>query len=661
MNRQVQALLAKEWIKLRRGIWIIPLLLGYAAIDSVLVLNTIDRVHGTFGLWATLIAKQPPFFASFRLLVACGVLTGFLQAWPECQGKRLRLLFHMPVMPGNIVGVMVGTGLCVMLLTGAAACGLLAASMNAFHMPADMILPVMVSLLQWVLLGITAYLGTVAFFAMRTMGGRVLVLWVMLAAFKLLWNYGDYGASEQALWRYGLFAAGFLPLVFFSYLRFMGERADSRLYNGTRAAGLLLFAVALCAVLPDLYWRTVMPSRVRQQLHFSPVEQQFVIMSSYPEGTTGPGGLSGTVVTLEDGKVLSRSETAQALPVKYSHDLIKWKAFPESVNGIPLSEHEAQYGWQFIRFMPRDWNSPAPMLHMLLESAPQGARLEMPDDMFRLGAGAGSLEFLRPEDGSVDTVKSDKFTAALRDAGFVFPVKALGGNPDTRKEYDAGYLLVDAQGTLFNLQMVHGLPRCVNSGERVPGNVRGVVVTESRRREMVGFVMTDTALFAVMQDDLSLRELPLDNLNADSGHMYLWADKLGKYLVQGDITRPEEGLTGKAMTTGFAVTHTYSLPMRAADIKALERVTDAASVLLPVRVVQRSPQSRFLSMGFEYATSPLLALGSGMLLALLLVWRTRAAGRSVRWWDCLLVIVFGPVALLGIGLVSPAVRLPRWR
>ncbi|MFV0421043.1 DUF4857 domain-containing protein [Oleidesulfovibrio sp.] len=646
MNAQIKALLGKEWIKLRRGIWLIPLLLGVAAIDALLTLNTIERVHGAFGLWTTLVAKEPMFFKFYVLIALCAIIIGLLQAWPETQNKRIRLLFHMPTEPERIVGVMIATGLALVGLTSLIAHGLLVATMMHFNLPADIIIPVLLTVAQWSVLSVALYLGIISISAPVRFPVSLMGLAAFLIALELMLKTPGYARMAPSLWRYALFAAGFVPLVFFSYLPLMGEPGKHRLYSVCRAASLLLVTVALCAVLPDLYWRICMPDRVGERLYYSPVEKQFVISSSYTQRVPGPQGSAGPVITLEDGTVLDLKQRALALPVLHAEDLIKWKMFPDTIAGKVVTLHQAKYGWQFMRFKPRDWNVSAPMLHMMLESRPHGAKLEMPDDLFRLGSGESSIEFIDPETGAVRTKKSEQFTTAMMDAGFEFPVQAFGGNPDTRKEYDEGYLFVDARGGVFKLQMVEGRPVCINSGQRIEEPVRGVFVSESRRREMVGYIVSDSGVYSVMQSDLSLRQWPLNEFDADSSHFYLWADPLCKVIVSGNFAQPELGLSGVAMDPDFTVKRTYDRPMHDADVNALDLRKTIASALFPVRIVQHSPITSYVTMDFEYAAKPLVALASGVVCTLLMVFGFRAAGRRVRLWDCVLVAAFGPVALL---------------
>jgi len=645
MHTTTQALLAKEWIKLRRGVWLLPLLVGFAAMDGLLVLKTISRQHGPMGLWVTLVGKEPTFFSWYALLGLCGLLLGFLQAWPECQGRRLRLLFHTPLPAERILGVMLGVGLAVLVVLNIAAHVALAGSMLVFHLPWDVIRPVLLAVAPWSALSLTIYLCTVAFFASTGLPMKLLVVACAYTMWSLLGDPWGYGAFAPSLWAYFAMVPLLCLLALYALLRFMGDPQARPLFTLARTVALLLVVSGLCTFLPQQFWRVAMPERVRQGMFYSPVLGQFVQSSTALGRAIGPVGAGSTAYALEDGQSITQREYAQALPFLYAEDLAKWGAFPATVGGQPLTPLQARSGWQYQNFNPRAWNAPGPMLHMLLEAEPHGARLELAPDVFRLARGNMGIEFLRPADGSVDRDKSARFTQALAGAGFAFPVAALGGNPDPRKEYDVGYLLVDAAGTLFRMQMVHGAPVCLNSGQNVPGRVRAVLVNEHRRRESFGVVVTDTALHMVMMPDMALRELPVPWFNADTTRATLWSDLVCKSVITSDLDRPREGSRGLALDPEFRQVRTFDQAPDAESLRIMDQRRTLASALFPLRWVQSSPGSSYAHLRPEWAVDAPLAGALGVLGALAgyVLWRRRR-GAAVSVWDAVLM-VYGPLAL----------------
>lgn len=645
MNRCLRPLLSKEWIKLRVGIWILPLLLLYAAVDSFFILKTIQRTHDSFGLYLTLLNKEPLFFKSFKVLFVAGAILGFLQVWPEVQGKRLRLLFHTPLHPECLIGVTLACGMSIMLFTNLAAHALLAGNMFFFKLPTDIIVPVILTLTAWSLLSFVFYLGTAAFFYNDGLIIRLFVFVSCLAMYSMMAQPPGYGLHVPSFGRYALISLCFVALVFYSALRFMSAPLERRIYRITRAISLLLFTLSLCAVLPNLYERMTAPKLTRQKLYYSPVKDQFIIFKHLPDSILGPTALNRDRIKLEDGTSLTSRQMIHALPTLYAEHLIKWNAFPETIQGIHIPPEQARKGAQHLSFRPRDWNAPEPMLHMLLESEPEGASLQFSSDFFRLTDNRQGLEFIRPQTADIDRNKSECTMEAMRKAGFIFPVRALDGKPDPRKDYDEGYLLVDAENRVFQLKMVKGKPVCRVGGEIGDRIVRGIIIAENRRREMLGFIITDQAFFAVMQDDLSLRRIPVAGFNADWTSFSLWADGIGKYVVVNDILKPHQGILGQVMTHNFVVDREYYQPMEEADIQVLRQQAKVASVFFPLRLTQKDLTTAYIRLRLLPSKHlGLAALGNLSCLGILvMIWHMKQY--PLRIWEAMLVGIFGPMAL----------------
>jgi hypothetical protein len=645
MHSSLYSLLLKERIKLRLGAWLLPLLLIYAATDSFLILKAIQRSHGSFGLVLTLLSKEPMFFAGFRVLFLAGALLAFLQIWPEVQGNRLRLLFHTPVHPEGLVGTTLACGLGLMLLTNLGAHLALAGNLLFFRVPIDIIMPVLLTLASWSMLSLVFYLGTAAFFFQDSLVVRGFVLLSCFAMYGLMGHSAGYGLQAPSLGPQALLVLLFIALVFFACLRFMSAPDQRLVYRWARAASLLLVILSLCAVLSNLYWRMATPKLVRHKLFYSPVHEQFVISKHFPDKVIGPAGTDRTRIELEDGTVLSRRQMFLALPTLHADSLLKWNVFPDSIQGLHLTPEQARSSWQYLSFHPRDWNAPEPRLHLMLESEPEGAKLELPTDFFRLTAARHGLEFIVPQTGRVDREKSRRFTAALREAGFEYPVQALAGNPDPRKDYDEGYLLLDARNRLFQLKMVHGAPVCRAGGVIEEGSVRGLVVAERRRREMLGFVITEAEVYAVMQGHLALRPIPVAGFDADRTSFSLWADAIGKYVVGQDVTDNYGGSLGQAMTPEFAIHREYAQPLEPDDIRTLRRCEQLASLLLPWRLTQQDGSRAFVHLRLEPPRFVGLAAGGNLFCLLLFVALGRLKRTPLRYWECGLIGVFGASAL----------------
>ena len=128
----------------------------------------------------------------------------------------------------------------------------------------------------------------------------------------------------------------------------------------------------------------------------------------------------------------------------------------------------------------------------------------MPSDAFRLSD--GGIEFIDMASNRIDTAKSRRFTQTMLRKGVHFPVGEVSGNPTARKEYDEGYVLLDADRRLFHLKMVQGRPyvRAVELPEGV--RPRHLFITEFRGRQTLA-LLTDDAhrLYAVTMPGYAVR------------------------------------------------------------------------------------------------------------------------------------------------------------
>ena len=199
------------------------------------------------------------------------------------------------------------------------------------------------------------------------------------------------------------------------------------------------------------------------------------------------------------GRTYTEAEADSLLPLFYMRQLVADERFPDSLLGRPVSPREVQQTSFSFRMRPSAVNAPASGIWFLMESRPRRVELEMPDDAFRFTR--EGIEFITMETNTVDREKSDRFTRVMREKGFRFPPRQVAGNPTTMKEYDNGYLLLDAAGQMFHHKRVAGQPyvKALTLPEGV--EPQHVFVTEFRDRLLLGF-MTDARhrLHAVKAD-----------------------------------------------------------------------------------------------------------------------------------------------------------------
>lgn len=227
----------------------------------------------------------------------------------------------------------------------------------------------------------------------------------------------------------------------------------------------------------------------------------FTLWSALEEDFLSLGNYDGKMKYYSrGGRNFSEQQFDSLLPAFYVRQLVTDGRFPIEVKGVTVTPQLlVQHNFNF-RVKPSDINAPQIGLYSLQESMSKRVQLEMPSDVFRLTDEA--IEFIDMDTNSLDEEKSDTFTSALKKKGFVFPAAKIAGNPSTRKEYDNGYMLIDANGQVFNLRMTVGRPyvRLITTPESI--TPQHVFVTEFSDRANLGF-MTDSEnnMYVITKDN----------------------------------------------------------------------------------------------------------------------------------------------------------------
>ena len=200
------------------------------------------------------------------------------------------------------------------------------------------------------------------------------------------------------------------------------------------------------------------------------------------------------------GEQFTKAETDSLLPLFSFRQLVAEGRLPDSLFGVALTPKLIQQNTFHFKTSPKQLNKPAVGLYTMLESASGRVDLTLPSDVFRLTE--DGLEFIDCETNTVNRAKSLSFSRELTKHGFTFPVHLIWGNGTTRKDYDNGFLLTDANDRLFQLKMVKGTPwvREIANSQELTANSRftNVFVIEPANRALIGLVVDENhRLYAV--------------------------------------------------------------------------------------------------------------------------------------------------------------------
>lgn len=230
------------------------------------------------------------------------------------------------------------------------------------------------------------------------------------------------------------------------------------------------------------------------------------------------------------GNMYTQQQMDSLLPSLYVRQLTADERFPDTICGQAVSPKDIQLTNFTFRSVPSEINIPGTGIYFLMESMSNRVDLKMPDDAFRFTD--KGIEFIRMETNSIDEAKSKLFTDMLVQKGFVFPESYASGNPTTRKDYDEGYLVLDADHKLFHLKCTKGRPyvKPIQLPEGVVPEY--VFITEFRSHQTLGFMVDNRHQFYVIRKDGSIVKSALPGFDPAKdelsifGNMFDWTVKL---------------------------------------------------------------------------------------------------------------------------------------
>ena len=227
-----------------------------------------------------------------------------------------------------------------------------------------------------------------------------------------------------------------------------------------------------------------------------------------------------------NGHLYSDRQFDSILPFFYYHQLASDGRLPDSLNGIKLTPQKIGLTNFIFRQSASDINKTVPRLYPLLEAMSGRVDLQMPGDVFRLN---DRIEFIDMATNTILEKKSEIFTQAMKKKAFRFPVRCIGGNPTVKKEYDEGYLLLDAARRLFHLKQVKGRPyvRAIPLPEGL--TLEHLYLTEFRNKKTLAFLTDVNNAFYVLRSrtyDIVKTGIPAFNPETDAltiiGNMFDW-------------------------------------------------------------------------------------------------------------------------------------------
>lgn len=393
---------------------------------------------------------------------------------------------------------------------------------------------------------------------------------------------------------------------------------------------LVLAAVLVASItLPSSYWTIFEKVPRSPQVYYSCVKDNFIITE-------------GSEKKSPDGTTYTTDEYESVLPLMYFRQLMADGKMPDTIKGVAMDAPSISRASSFFRYTPRKMKAPFPTLYPMLESQSGKVNLAMPDDYFRIEK---RMEFIVARNNKIDEEKSELFTTALKNEGFVFPANIIAGIPTTRKSVDEGYFVTDAEGSLFHIKMVKGEPYVVRVPTPENFDIVYIEAVDIRSREFYCYIFTrDKGIYLLLDEVYDLQRLPVDGFNPEVHSFRMNADLFNKCIT----------VFGENWYQAIAVDDMYNVVATYGE--EWENLYDrpegrAFATIFPFEIRLRDENSTFLgffvniSPGFKWIFVNLAALA---VFAYLIRRRKLSVRNSVA--DMIIVMVTGIYGLIATQL-----------
>lgn len=283
-----------------------------------------------------------------------------------------------------------------------------------------------------------------------------------------------------------------------------------------KAYTILLVALSVIVLswfLPWLYSLLFPVGTSDPFIAYSPVSNELIVSerSGEKESVIYPLNAAGE---RREGVVYSKEQRDSLLPQLYFTQLVAREQLPDSISGIEISIPLLKHNQWVFTSSPRDVNKRFADVYLIMESMPARIDLEDPTEVFRFRD--GRVEFIEMETNEVNQGRTGRFTEIFNDRGFTLPMKSYSANITSRKPYDEGYLMVDANGDVFHMKMQAGRPYM--SKIRKPDSISAahVFIMENADKGALGFMSDENHNFyLIRRDGYRLCHLPVGKVDPE--------------------------------------------------------------------------------------------------------------------------------------------------
>jgi hypothetical protein len=403
----------------------------------------------------------------------------------------------------------------------------------------------------------------------------------------------------------------------------------------SRYAIIIIFIIVAAVHLPHFYYKIFYKSVRSPIVYYSPTIKDFAYFKHTEQGLQFRDG---------KGNTYKRKGYEKLLPFLYYRDLDKWGVMPDTIQGLPVDITYIRHNSQRIRMRSYEMDQPKIELYPLFESKSDYTTLTYPRELFRINE---KMEFITASTNKINKTLSEKFNRVLKEKGFQFPAQLIEGNPTTRKPFDEGYFIVDAEGSVFHLKKVHNSPHCVKTPIDKDLGIRKILIRESVRREIYGIIITDSdEVYMISYDNYRLIKIPLEHYNPDKMDLSFYADPIYRTFKYDNGVH----FYHKVFDSTYSFVDSLTISLTPEEEKTSYKVKQA---IFPFEI--KTTKSTSSLIHFDLQCQSMLSI-IGIIISLIIgigIKIYRKDNLRENWFDLILILLTGVYGLLGIILIKP--------
>ncbi len=312
-----------------------------------------------------------------------------------------------------------------------------------------------------------------------------------------------------------------------------------------RIASLCMYIMSICFfswALPTFYDMLFTKSVAKTHMFYSPVDNNMIYTEQLLARDLEAEAKSEThhsdvVYKNEKGEYFTKNDFEAKIPFIYFRNMEMRGLLPLNLHGQSFDRPSIEKERRVFEIPARllDDNTYQEKIYPLLEANPGQVALVLPADRIRLSGDA--LEMVDSDLNQVDPKRTEEYTKALTDKGFVFPAKGLWGNFNTFKPYEAGVFIVDSKDKTYHLLRENDIPKVTQVTFKENIVPQKVMLAEARDRKYLGLLLdTQNKIYLLHQDGFKLTHIPTPNYMPKSMDFKLIMDPLFITAVYSDST-----------------------------------------------------------------------------------------------------------------------------